>query len=333
VLDALFVALGGLMLYFGAEWLVGGAAGLARSFGVRPLVVGLTVVAYATSAPEIVVSGRAALAGRGALALGNVIGSNLANVGLIVGTVALVHPPRVHGDAATRDVPVLVVSTVLLGLVLADGVATRWEGAALLLGALGYTLWMLRSARPAKAGLAVIEEAAKNLEEREADAQAAGAPRVRGRVGLAALALVGLGVLVGGGDLFVRGASALATRFGVSERVIGLTIVAVGTSLPELATSFVAARRGHSEIAIGNVLGSNIFNILLVLGLSAAVADIRTSLDGLTFDLAALAGVTLLGAVFMRSARQVSRTEGAVLLLCYVGYLITLVLQSSAGGA
>jgi cation:H+ antiporter len=328
VLDALSVALGGVMLYFGAEWLVGGSAGLARSFGVRPLVVGLTVVAYATSAPEIVVSLKAALTGRGALALGNVLGSNLANLGLIVGTVALVHPPRVHGDAAQRDVPVLVVSTALLGLALVDGVASRWEGSLLVLGAFGYTLWMLRAARPAKAGLAAIEEAAKKLEEREIDASVAGALRVRGRLALALTALVGLGVLVGGGDLFVRGASALAVRFGVSERVVGLTIVAVGTSLPELATSLVAARRGHSDLAIGNVLGSNIFNVLLVLGLSATVADIRASMQGLTLDLSVLAAITLLGAAFMRSAQQVSRTKGMVLLLCYVGYLVTLVVTA-----
>lgn len=311
---------GGTLLYFGAEWMVGGASGLARSFGIPQLLVGLTVVAYGTSAPEIVVSVQASLASSGAITLGNVIGSNIANLGLILGLTALIHPPRVDAEVARREVPVLLATTAVLPLVLVDGVISRIEGAGLVIAAVAYTVVMVRQARGTKA-------AGSGAKVMEAAADEAGAPTPRGTPRLVLTTLAGLGFLVVGGSLFVDGASSLAREVGLSERLIGLTIVAIGTSLPELATSVIAARRGHSDIAVGNVVGSNIFNVLLCLGVGALVAPLRVELNSVRLDLVVLGALTLVGAVVLRRGTVISRAAGAVFVLGYVGFLIALVVS------
>jgi cation:H+ antiporter len=322
VLDAAILVAGLVLLYFGAEWLVAGAARLAESFGIAPLIVGLTVVAYGTSAPELVVGIGAALRGQGDIALGNVVGSNVANIGLILAVTALITPPRIDPSLAGREVWVLLASTALVPLALLGGGVQWWDGGGLVILALAYTVWMVRSARgapvDAAAELAVIAEAA--------DAAAPGR-MPRSRRALAGLTGLGLALLIGGGHLLVEGAVGLARTFGMSERVIGLTIVAIGTSLPELATSTIAAMRGHSDIAVGNVVGSNIFNVLLILGASSLVGGIRADVSAIVLDLVVLAAMTVALAVVMRTRKQVSRPEAIILLLGYVTFLSALALS------
>lgn len=320
-IDLGLLLFGGVLLYFGAEWLVRGAAGIARSLGVRPLVIGLTVVAYGTSAPEFTVGVRAALAGQGDLAFGNAVGSNIANLGLILGTTALVAPPAVDPSLIRREVPVLVVATLLVPIALLDGRLAPWEGLGLVALALAYTVHAVRSARAVAAVPARAPEAAAGA---AAEAEEVAAP-LAGRPALAALAALGLGLLVGGGDLFVRGATGVARALGMSDRLIGLTVVAVGTSLPELAASLVAALRGHGAIAVGNVVGSNIFNLLLILGAAGAVRGVEVDTRAVRFDLLALVGFTLFAAFALRGDRRISRPEGALLLAGYVGFVVALV--------
>jgi len=316
VADVVFLLVGLVLLYFGAEWLVAGAAGLARAAGMRPLVVGLTVVAFGTSAPELVVSVSASIEGQGALALGNVIGSNIANLGLILGMTALIKPAHVEQQVVRREVPVLLAVTALVPLSLLDGALDRWEAIAMIAIALGYTGWMVHSARVGSAAQAgQVESAAE---------QAAGLAHTASRAALAGRLVVGLAFLIGGGKLLVDGAVGIARFAGMSEHTIGLTIVAVGTSLPELATSLIAASRGHSDIAVGNVIGSNIFNVLLIGGVAGAIAPIDASLGMVVVDLVALGGLTVFAALAMVSKRCVSRLEGAVLILGYVAFLIVL---------
>ena len=314
VISVLQLLVGGVLLYLGAEWLVGGAAGLARAVGMRPLVVGLTVVAYGTSAPELTVGVAASADGLGGLVLGNAIGSNIANLGLILGLTALVSPPRTDGSLVRREVPVLILSTLAVPLLLRDGILSRLDGALLCAGAIAYSVWTIRGTKVAPETPAVIQDAAET----------AGGLEGRSRAHLAGRTMLGLALLVGGGKLFVDGAVSVAHALGMSERVVGLTVVAVGTSLPELATSLVAALRGHADIALGNVLGSNIFNLLLILGVSAIVRPVVSSPGALTFDLAVLGAGTLVTAVLLRSARTLSRIEGAALLAGYVGFVVAL---------
>jgi cation:H+ antiporter len=310
---------GGVLLYFGAEWLVAGAAGLARALGISALLVGLTVVAYGTSMPEVVVGIGAALGGHRDIALGNVVGSNIANLGLILGLTALVRPTRVDEALPRREVPVLVVTALLVPLLLLDGDVDRWEGAGLVGIALLYTAWMVRTSR------ASVGDAAEAAAVTAAAADAAGAPeptRSRGR--LVGLALGGLAGLVVGGHVFVEGAIAVAHEIGMSERLVGLTVVAIGTSLPELATSLIAAYRGHSDIAVGNVLGSNIFNVLLCLGTASLAGTIGAPLASVAVDVGAMVVFTLAAALMMRTARTVTRAEAAILVLGYAAFVALL---------
>jgi len=305
---------GGLLLYFGAEWFVGGASALALALRIPQIIVGLTVVAYGTSAPEVIVGVEAAAAGHGEVALGNVIGSNIANIGLILGVAALVRPARVDGALRRREIPVLVASTALVPLLLLDGVVSPWEAGALLLVAVGYTGWMVRAARTA----AAVASARRDTAHAAEAVDAAGAPKPRGSPRAAATAAIGLAVLLVGGNLFVSGAVSIAHAFGMSERLVGLTIVAIGTSLPELVTSTIAARRGHSDLAIGNVVGSNIFNILLCLGAAGLAGSVGAPWRALGVDLAALFAVTGLAVVFIRTERTITRLEGGIALAAYL---------------
>lgn len=312
---------GGVLLYFGAEWFVGGASALALALRVPQILVGLTVVSYGTSAPEVIVGVQAARGGHGEVALGNIIGSNIANIGLVLGLAALVRPARVAGALRRRELPVLVASALLVPALLLDGTVSRWEAAGLLLVAIAYTGWMIRAARSASE----VAEARVGAIAAEEAADEAGAPKPGGALRAAVTAGVGLVILLVGGDIFVNGAVSVAQALGMSERLVGLTIVAVGTSLPELVTGVIAARRGHSDIAIGNVVGSNIFNILLCLSAAALAGPVRAPLQTLGLDLAALLVMTALGAAFIRSERTISRLEGGLAVGAYVAFAVATV--------
>jgi cation:H+ antiporter len=314
--DWLQLAGGGLLLYLGAEWFVGGASALALALRIPQILVGLTVVAYGTSAPEIIVGMQAALAGHGDVALGNVIGSNIANIGLILGAAALVNPARVDGALRRRELPVLIASTLFVPVLLLDGLLSAWEASALVIVAVGYTAWMIRAARNA----AVVASGQSDAAAATDAAKAAGAPATAGKARAGVTAAVGLLILLLGGNLFIEGAVSVARLLGMSDRLVGLTIVAVGTSLPELVTSLIAAGRGHSDLAVGNVVGSNIFNILLCLGASGLAGSIQVPFAVIVPDVAALLLMTMMGAVFIRTERTISRSEGAVAVALYATF-------------
>ncbi|MBN1608897.1 MAG: calcium/sodium antiporter [Polyangiaceae bacterium] len=313
---------GGLLLYFGAGWLVGGASALARALRVPEILVGLTVVAYGTSAPEVIVGVQAAATGHGGVALGNVIGSNVANVGLILGIAALIRPARVDAAMRRRELPVLLLSAALLPVLLWDGTIGRLEAGGLVLAALGYTAWMIRDAHAASAAAFRPE-----IELANQDTDAAVARGPRGIVRSLVTATLGLVVLLVGGHLLVEGAVSVAHALGMSERVVGLTIVAVGTSVPELVTSAVAAARGHSDLAIGNVVGSNIFNVSLCLGAAGIAGAIAAPLRTLDVELVFLAVMTVLAAAFIRGDRVVSRAHGGIAVGLYATFIVLMVLR------
>ena len=309
--DLLSLAGGLALLVVAASVLVRGAAALALRLGLSPLVIGLTVVAFGTSAPELVVSVQAALAGAGGIAVGNVIGSNVANVGLILGLAVLVRPIATDPGLLRRDLPVLVAATALTVVLLLDRTVGRVEGAVLLGALVAYLVWSVRTSRREQASADLPVEAPTGPAWRD--------------VVLVALGLAGL---VGGADLFVGGAVRIAEAAGVSNAVIGLTVVAVGTSLPELATSIVAAVRGEGEIAAGNVVGSNLFNVLGILGVGALAAPLDA--PGLrVLDLAVVSVFTLALVPMMVSGRRLVRAEAALLLVGYAAYMAFLFLQPS----
>jgi cation:H+ antiporter len=310
--------LGCAMLYFGAEWLVTGASRLALAFRVPELIVGLTVVAYGTSMPEVIVGVEAATDGHGGIALGNVIGSNVANLGLVLGGAVVVRPARADGALFRREVPVLIAATGALLVVLRDGVVSPPEATVLLVAALAYTLWMVRAASVPL----LLREAESSAEATAEASDLAGGPRSKGRNRDALVAVVGLVTLLLGGKSFVGAAAELARDWGMSERLVGLTVVAVGTSLPELATTLVAAARGHSDIAIGNVVGSNIFNVLLCLGAAGLLGSVVVRPADYFVDLFFLCAMTLVGVAFLRGDRVIRRAEGALLLAAYSAFVV-----------
>lgn len=310
----LSLALGLGVLTFGADLLVRGGASLALRIGLTPLVVGLTVIAFGTSAPELAVSIKAALDGNGAISVGNVIGSNICNIALILGLCSLITPVQTTRQIVRREIPLMLVATALGILFLLDGVVSRVEGAifvASLVGYLVFTVWQAR--RDAAAAAAALGDDLP--------------PKKPLPLSLAFI-VAGLIGLVWGADRFVTGAVAIAEAWGMNQIVIGLTIVAVGTSLPELATSVVAAIRKESDMAVGNIVGSNIFNLLCILGLTALIQPIRNfSLSPV--DLLAMAAVSLALWPLAASGGRISRIEGAMLLAAYVGYTGWLVLQTA----
>ncbi|MFN3597517.1 MAG: calcium/sodium antiporter [Rubricoccaceae bacterium] len=309
------------LLVAGAEALVRGASRLAAALGVSPLVIGLTVVAFGTSAPELAVSAGAALAGQGGLALGNVVGSNIFNVLLILGVSALIVPLVVSADLVRRDVPLMIALSAATLALARDGVLSRLDGALLLTGLATYVGYLLAAARRERAPASM-----------DAPARSRG---VRGALTDGALVLVGLGALVVGARWLVAGAVAFAEALGVSETVIGLTIVAAGTSLPEVVTSVVASVRGARDIAVGNVVGSNLFNLMGVLGLAGVLApDGVTVAEGvLTFDLPVMLAVAVACLPVFFTGGTISRGEGAVLLGYYVAYTAYAVLGATGSGA
>ena len=300
--DLLWLGAGLALLLVGADLFVRGASALALRFGLSPLAVGLTVVAFGTSAPELVVSLEAAITGHGGIAVGNVLGSNVANIGLILGACVLVRAAAVSPRLLRVDVPVLLATSAGVAVLLLDGAIGRPDGLLLVLALAAYLVVTLRSPGGAM--------------DLEAPAMPA-APAWQ----TAALTAAGLIGLLFGGHLLVGSAVGLAEAAGVSEAVIGLTVVAVGTSLPELAASLVAALRGQSDIAVGNVVGSNIFNLLGVLGTSALVAPLDAGTTG-GVAVGAMLLAAALAAPLMWTGRRLARWEGALLLSGYAAYLV-----------
>ena len=324
---ALLFAAGLALLLLGANALVRGASKLALALGITPIVVGLTVVSIGTSAPELAVSLGSALAGTPDLALGNVVGSNIANVLLILGLVALVTPLVVHRQLVWLDVPLMIVASLTCFAMALDGRLGRGDGALLLAGAvayLGFLLWMARR-RPAQ-----VPDAHLAPEPAAGDARVA--PPARGGIGRDVLWMVaGVAMLVGGARLLVAAATQTAEAMGLSELIIGLTVVAVGTSLPEIATSVLAAVRGERDLAVGNIVGSNIFNLLLVLGGTAvlAPAGIAVAPAAISFDLPVMTAVAVACLPIFFTGHRIARWEGALFLGYYVAYTAYLLLAAA----
>lgn len=302
-MDYVYLVAGLIGLFFGGEALVRGSVGIARRLAIPPLLIGLTVVGFGTSTPELLVSVDAAWRGVPDIALGNIIGSNIANILLIVGLTALVWPITVTGATLRRDTLVMVAAALALVPVFALGYMGRLSGVVLVAGLVGYLIWAYRTP-----GDATAED--ENLP----------AP---------SLALVstlwvigGLVVLMVGARFLVDGAVSIARGFGISEAFIGLTIVAVGTSLPELATSLIAAFRRQSEIAIGNIVGSNIFNVLGILGVTAMIAPIPVAGRFLRFDLPVMIAVSLLLTALLLTRPKIGRWMGLALLAAYLAYVL-----------
>jgi cation:H+ antiporter len=315
--DIIFVLVGIAVLYWGAEWLIRGSGAVARAFGVKPLVVGLTVVAYGTSAPELAVATKTALTHHPAIALGTVIGSCAANISLILGLTALIAPPTVDGRIIKREVPVLLGSAVAVPLLLWNGVLSRFEGLILIGCAMVFTILTLTvSAR--------LERDDDDQNPDESGAAIGGRGRPRTSRGVAAIILLlGLVLLVAGSDMFVRGGRGIAAQLGMSERMLGLTVISLGCALPELIGSLVAASRGHSAIAIGSVIGSNLLNVFLVLGVTAYLEPIELSQPMHAVELVGLVAITLLGILTLRGSRKITRIEGAVLVAAYIAFVVT----------
>jgi len=307
--------LGGIaLLLLGAEGLVRGGVSLARRLGVSPLLIGLVLVGFGTSTPELVASLRAALAGSPGIAVGNVVGSNIANILLILGVSAVIRPLACEPRALSRDGAMLAFASLIGAAVMLSGALGRVAGAALLLLLAGYIVQTYRRER-------VAPDASAEMHAQEATA---GEPGPASLGGALALALSGLAATVAGADLLVDGALVLARAHGIPETVIGLTLVAVGTSLPELATSAVAALRGQSDVALGNILGSNIYNILGILGLTALVRPIAVPAEILRLDLWVMLATVAVLLVFARTGRRLTRGEGVCLLAFYGLYLAVL---------
>jgi cation:H+ antiporter len=315
-MDIVFLVAGLAILFVGGELTVRGAVGLARFLGVSPAVIGLTVVGFGTSAPELVVTVQAALAGKSGLAIGNVVGSNISNLLLILGVGAVMWPLTCGLAAARRDAGMMVFSAVILVGLGMYGLIEWWHGIimiALLLIYLGITYFNDKK-----------DQASRKLHEREVEEleELESAPSSVPLIFL--FTILGLIGLVVGADLMVKGAIGIAESFGVPETVIGLTIVALGTSLPELAATAIAAYRKHTDVAIANVLGSCVFNVLSILGITALVSPLVVEPDIRNIDLWVMLAATVFVTVLLLKNCKIGRLAGAVLILAYVAYIASL---------
>lgn len=320
-----FVALlGGLAsLVLGADVLVKGAAAIASRLGIAPVIIGLTVVAFGTSAPELAVSVGASLGGEADVALGNVVGSNISNILLILGASAIVGGLAVDQRIVRLDIPLLLGASALALVLALDNEIGRLDGAVLFAAVLAYTGWLVRSARSERVEvLEEYDEAVEVLEDAVAERS------VGVQVGYVA---VGLAVLVFGSQLLVGSATDIAEELGVSDLVIGLTVVAIGTSLPELATSLLAALRGQRDIAVGNVVGSNLFNLLSVLGLTGVVSSVPIPVSDATLriDFPVMLAATFVLLPIVWRGFVIERWEGVLFVVSYVIYVSFLVLDAS----
>lgn len=306
----LLVGLAGL--YFGGNWLVTGAARLARSLGISALIVGLTVVAIGTSTPELLVSVSAALSGSSDIALGNIVGSNIANIGLILGISGLIYPISVHVTLLRREIPIMIVVAIITYVLLNDGIVGRTDGLLLLAGMVVFLAFLVISSRREQK---VKHNIPEEEEDEKFDPQSINRLRELGRL------VLGIVVLMIGAQFTVDNAANIARAVGISELVIGVTLVAVGTSLPELVTSVTAALKRESDIAIGNVVGSNIFNVLGILGATALIQPVGVQQQIISFDAWVMIGFSLLVLPFALN-RKLERLETFVFLGAYVVYVI-----------
>ena len=312
LLKFIVAVIGGFaVLVWGADRFVHGAAGTARNLGVSSLIIGLTVVGFGTSAPEILVSITAAVNGNPGIAVGNAIGSNIANVGLVLGATALFFPLVVGSDTLKREFPIMLAMMGVALFLILDHELSRYDGVILLSGIIAFTFWLIRMAK-AKTGYEPLTHEFDNE-----------IPHIT--LGSALLwTAVGLALLLISSQTLIYGAVGLAKYFGLSDLIIGLTIIAIGTSLPELATSIMSAVKKEPDIAIGNIIGSNMFNLLAVLGIPAVIAPISLEADVLTRDYATMLGLSVLLFMFaygFKKRGRINRFEGGVLLSIYFGYM------------
>ena len=308
ILNLVFIVVGIALVLWGTDRLTDGAVALADRMGISQVVIGLTVVAMGTSMPEFTISLLSAIKGTTGLAVGNVIGSNIFNSLLIVGTSAVVAPMLILKSTVRKDIPFALVASVMLYLLSQDGQISRWDAAIL------FVFFMIF--------MTITIKESKSADSKKEDTQIKSIKVWKA----VAFLLIGLTGLILGSNIFVNGATKLATTLGVSDAVIGLTIVAGGTSLPELATSVVASRKGNSGIAIGNVLGSNVFNILMILGITGLITPM--SIHGITqVDLTMLVVSMILLWLFSFTKYKIERWEGAILSILFIGYIVYLILQ------
>ena len=304
ILSAALLVIGLVMLCFGGNWLVSGGVGIAKKFRISNLVIGLTIVAYGTSTPELAAS-IAAAGDHGAIILGNIIGSNIANVGMVIGVSAILIPVAIQKSVFRKEIPIMLGVSLLLVLLSIDGELSQYDGALLLVGLGVFAFFTFRDALKQRTTTKDNSENTQN------------------NIYVKSFGLIGIGIVVLyiGAILTVDNAVIIASEFGLSEKLIGLTVIAIGTSLPELITSIIAIRKGHSDVGIGNIIGSNIYNILMIMGVGAALGGVLTTSDVyvdyaimIIFSLSLLIGL---------KTKIINRTMGVILTAGYVLYLVT----------
>ena len=325
LLNLAFFVIGFLMLYYGASWLVKGSSSLARNLGLTPLVIGLTVVAFGTSAPELFISVVSSIKDKSMIAVGNVVGSNICNIALVLGLAALIHPIKSNLSVFRRDIPIMLGVSLYLLLISLNSKIGRLEGASLFGGIILYTCFNYYVAvkeprRELKSGSVAFAHAVGKIEY------------VTSRTRQVVWITAGIIGVVVGAEILIDSAVAIMKVFSVSEKFIGLTIVALGTSLPELATSVVAALKKEMDISIGNLVGSNVFNILSVLGAASLIRPIPIPggfiNSGLLVDYLVMTFVGFLPWLMMKKNCIITRRDGIILLVCYIGYVAYLILKA-----
>ncbi|MFP5470957.1 MAG: calcium/sodium antiporter [Bacteroidia bacterium] len=309
LVNFLILIAGLAILVGGAEFLVRGSVDLAKGFKVSPLVIGMTIVAFGTSMPELIVSVKAAIAGSSDIAIGNVVGSNIANLALILGITALIFPIAIDKQSINVDWPMMVFASGLFYFFMLDGNIERWEGVILLLALISFTVWLIGNSKKKNKDAANDETKVKT-----------------NTLKATSFVVVGLIGLYFGAEWFVLSSVNIAEILGMSQHIIGVTVVAFGTSVPELVTSAVAAFRKQDDISIGNLIGSNIFNILGVIGLSGIINPMSVSDLVLNFDIFWVIGIALVLFPLMRFGQKITRTKGIFLLLIYVVYVVLLLI-------
>jgi len=304
ILSAVLLLIGLVMLCFGGNWLVSGGVSIAKKFRISNLVIGMTIVAYGTSTPELAAS-IAAAGDHSAIILGNIVGSNIANVGMVIGVAAILVPLAVQKSVLRKEIPIMLGVSALLVLLSIDGEISQYDGIILLIGLGLFAVYTFRSA----------------LKQREKNADDSNS--TKNNVYLKSIGLIGIGIIVLyiGAILTVDNAVVIATELGLSEKIIGLTVIAIGTSLPELITSIIAIRKGHSDIGIGNIIGSNIYNILMIMGVGAALGGVLITADVyVDYAIMIIFSISLLIGL---KTKIINRTMGVILATGYVLYLVT----------